>query len=48
MRKEKEITLVNIRPVKFKDIAGAGLTLNVGYLIGPFIPFNKLKNWRFK
>ncbi len=46
MKKEKD--LFKIKAVKSKDIAGAGLTLSVGYLVGPFIPFNKLKQWRFK
>lgn len=48
VRTGKKKNIVNIRPVKPKDIAGAGLTLSVGYLVGPFIPFKKLKNWRFK
>ena len=46
--KQKDIELFKIKAVKPKDIAGAGLTLSVGYLVGPFIPFKKLKNWRFK
>jgi len=45
---KKNKVLVNIRPVNSKDIAGAGLTLSMGYLIGPFIPFKELKDWRFK
>jgi len=44
----KKKDIFNIKPVKPKDIAGAGLTLSVGYIVGPFIPFKKLKNWRFK
>lgn len=48
MQKEKKVDLFKIKPVKPKDITGAGLTLSVGYLVGPFIPFKKLKNWRFK
>lgn len=48
MKVNKPKDLFKIRPVKDKDIVGAGLTLSVGYLVGPFIPFNKLKNWRFK
>lgn len=46
--KLKNEKLWDIKPVKSKDIVGASLTLSVGYLIGPFIPFKKLKNWRFK
>ena len=37
-----------IRVVKPEAITGAGLTLTMGHVLGPFIPFNKLKNWRFK
>jgi hypothetical protein len=48
MEKKPKKDLFKIRPVSAKDIAGAGLTLSVGYIIGPFIPFKKLKNWRFK
>ena len=46
--KKEDKNLFKIKVVKPKDISGAGLTLSVGYMVGPFIPFNKLKNWRFK
>jgi len=36
-----------IKVVEPKAITGAGLTLVTGHIFGPFIPFNKLKNWRF-
>ena len=44
MKKEQHKHLFKIKAVKPKDIAGAGLTVSRGYLVGPFIPFNKLKN----
>ncbi len=46
--KSKNKKLWDIKPVKPQDIVGAGLTLSVGYLLGAFIPFEKLKDWRFK
>lgn len=47
VRTGKKKDIFKIKPVKSKDIAGAGLTLTTGYLFGPFIPFKKLKNYRF-
>lgn len=35
-----------IRPVKSKDIVGAGFTLVVGHLVLPFIPFKKARTFR--
>lgn len=47
VRTGKKKDIFKIKPVKAKDISGAGLTLATGYLFGPFIPFNRLKNYRF-
>jgi len=45
MQENKKIKY-GLRPVKGKDILGAGLTLSLGHLTLPLIPFKKAKEFR--
>jgi hypothetical protein len=42
----KNTSFVKIKPRSSKQIAQAGLTLGVGMIALPFIPFKKAKNYR--
>lgn len=44
--KPKKTKLMNIKPRTPKQITQAGLTLGVGMLVLPFIPFKKAKNYK--
>jgi hypothetical protein len=38
--------IFNIKPRTSKQIVSAGLTLGVGMMVLPFIPFKKAKNYK--
>lgn len=40
--------MIKIKPRSPKQIAKAGLTLSVGYIALPFIPFKKAKKYSIK
>lgn len=42
----KSKKILDIKPRTSKQIAQAGLTLGVGMLVLPFIPFKKAKNYK--
>jgi hypothetical protein len=43
---KKNNNRINIKPRTSKQIASAGLTLGIGMLVLPFIPFKKAKNYK--
>jgi hypothetical protein len=41
-----EANIAGVKPRTSKQITSAGLTLGVGMIALPFIPFNKAKNYK--